>query len=223
MKTCAAIEHHLPCAMLQYNPAPGSHGSVKFLYARIADIFMGTIITSLFTLVLPWSVPPPHHSLQQSHHLPSTVTFSSPPTCLHPPPPPPPFPFPFPPPPPPPPSTVTFSSPPLCLPPPPPPLTFSRPSSCLNSPSICLQQSPYLPSTVPPLAYSGLSTCLQQLLHLPSATPPLAFSSPYIGLHRSLHLPSADPVPKSTWSCSVLLMSVTCECAAHKAMTVASS
>ena len=190
MKTCAAIEHHLPCAMLQYNPAPGSHGSVKFLYARIADIFMGTIITSLFTLVLPWSVPPPHHSLQQSHHLPSTVSLRRPPPCP---------------------------------PPPPPPLTFSRPSSCLNSPSICLQQSPYLPSTVPPLAYSGLSTCLQQLLHLPSATPPLAFSSPYIGVHRSLHLPSADPVPKSTWSCSVLLMSVTCECAAHKAMTVASS
>lgn len=40
--------------LAQYNPAPGSHGSVKFLYARIADIFMGTIITSLFTLVLPW-------------------------------------------------------------------------------------------------------------------------------------------------------------------------
>ncbi|DBA89188.1 TPA: hypothetical protein ACH3X1_016339 [Trebouxia sp. C0004] len=40
--------------LAQYNPAPGSHGSVKFLYARIADIFMGVIITSLFTLVLPW-------------------------------------------------------------------------------------------------------------------------------------------------------------------------
>jgi len=79
------IGHHTPCAMLQYNPAPGSHGSVKFLYARIADIFMGTIITSLFTLVLPWSVPPPHHSLQQSPHLRSTVpahAFSSPPICL---------------------------------------------------------------------------------------------------------------------------------------------
>ena len=153
MKTCAAIEHHLPCAMLQYNPAPGSHGSVKFLYARIADIFMGTIITSLFTLVLPWSVPPPHHSLQQSHHLPSTVTFSSPPICLqH----------------------------------PPPPLTFSRPSSCLNSPSICLQQSPYLPSTVPPLAYSGLSTCLQQLLHLPSAVPTLAYIGPSTCLQQTL-------------------------------------
>ena len=137
MKTCAAIEHHLPCAMLQYNPAPGSHGSVKFLYARIADIFMGTIITSLFTLVLPWSVPPPHHSLQQSHHLPSTVT-------------------------------------------------FSRPSSCLNSPSICLQQSPYLPSTVPPLAYSGLSTCLQQLLHLPSAVPTLAYIGPSTCLQQTL-------------------------------------
>ncbi len=166
--TCAATWHHAPCALMQYNPAPGSHGSVKFLYARIADIFMGTIITSLFTLVLPWSVPPPYHSLQ-----------SNPPTCLqHLP------------------SAVPhLPSAPPSLPSAVPPLAFSNPFTCfqqsLHLPSIvlllpsavsalvcqqsllssnlfCLQQYPYLPSAIPYspsaitlLAFSSLTTCLQ--------------------------------------------------------------
>lgn len=40
--------------LLQYNSSPGNHGSVKFFYARIADICMGVAITSIFTLVKPW-------------------------------------------------------------------------------------------------------------------------------------------------------------------------
>ena len=40
--------------LLQYSTTPGSHGSVKFFYARIADISMGVTLTSLFTLVMPW-------------------------------------------------------------------------------------------------------------------------------------------------------------------------
>ncbi len=156
--TCAATCHHTshtPYAMLQYNPAPGSHGSVKFLYARIADIFMGTIITSLFTLVLPWSVPPPHHSL---HSLPPPA-FN---TCLQQ------FPSAVPP--------FTFSS--LsaldihatCLqqllh------LTLTLPSVAFNSPCTCLLQFPHLPSLVPALAPNSLCT-------RPSQVSLLALSSP---------------------------------------------
>lgn len=40
--------------VVQYNSTPGNHGSVKFFYARLLDIFMGTVITSLFAFVLPW-------------------------------------------------------------------------------------------------------------------------------------------------------------------------
>ncbi|KAL3160682.1 hypothetical protein ABBQ32_010593 [Trebouxia sp. C0010 RCD-2024] len=40
--------------LAQYNSTPGNHGSVKFFYARILDIFLGTVITAIFSFVLPW-------------------------------------------------------------------------------------------------------------------------------------------------------------------------
>ena len=172
MGTCAAAWHDTPCAMMQYNPAPGSHGSVKFLYARIADIFMGTIITSLFTLVLPWSVPPPHQPL----HLPSafcslafsslSLAFSSPSTCLQ---------------------------QPLHLPSAVTPLAFNNPSACIQQSHRLPSATPSLVFSTPPFAFSTSPTCLQPSLllpslppHLPStalllasATLPLAFNCPF--------------------------------------------
>jgi len=179
MSTCAATWHHTPCAMMQYNPAPGSHGSVKFLYARIADIFMGTIITSLFTLVLPWSVLAPHHSLHSvptlafssNPHLPSTVVFSSPPSCLQ------------------------HS---LLLPSALPFLAFSTPFFGLQQSSHLPSAIPLLPAAVPALVFSNphylqTSICLQQSLylpsqslHMPSTVPPLAYTSPSTCLQQPL-------------------------------------
>lgn len=40
--------------LLQFSTTPGSHGSVKFFYARIADISMGVTLTSAFTVIMPW-------------------------------------------------------------------------------------------------------------------------------------------------------------------------
>ena len=49
--SCLGVQHVL---LLQYTSSPGNHGSVKFFYARIADICMGVTITSIFTLIKPW-------------------------------------------------------------------------------------------------------------------------------------------------------------------------
>lgn len=38
----------------QYNSTPGNHGLVKFFYARVLDIVLGTVITAIFSFVLPW-------------------------------------------------------------------------------------------------------------------------------------------------------------------------
>ena len=131
-----------------------------------------------------------------------------------------------------------------------PPLAFSKLFTCLqqlpqlssavsahafNSPCPCLQQSLrlpsavlFLPAAVPALVFSSphylqTSICLQQSSYLPSAVSPHAFNSPSTCLQRSVHLPSAVPDWKSTWSCSVLYLRVTCGCAARKAALIAST
>ena len=40
--------------LCQYSPLPGSHGEVRYFYARCASISVGVLVVLLIGLILPW-------------------------------------------------------------------------------------------------------------------------------------------------------------------------